>query len=213
VETDKKYFIEGLFIIALSVAAALFAVWLANTGRSDDVIYRIRFGESVSGLTLGDPVKFRGVDVGKVDAMALDSANPRLVQVDVRLRKDTPVRTDTKASLKLKGITGTVYIELDGGSPEAKLLAGTTPGGALPEIAYQKSGIATLEDELPVMVKKFSALEDRANKVISDVGGVTSQIKEDPSVLLHGPKEKPAASAEPARSATSRSRTVAAGTR
>jgi phospholipid/cholesterol/gamma-HCH transport system substrate-binding protein len=213
VETDKKYFIEGLFIIGLSVAAALFAVWLANTGRSDDVTYRIRFGESVSGLALGDPVKFRGVDVGKVDAMALDSANPRLVQVDVRLRKDTPVRTDTKASLKLKGITGTVYIELDGGSPDAKLLASAAPGGALPEIAYQKSGIATLEDELPVMVKKFSVLEDRANKVISDVSGVTSQIKEDPSVLLHGPKEKPAASAEPARSATARSRTFAAGTR
>ena len=42
------------------------------------------------------------------------------------------------------------------------------------------------------MLKKFSALEDKAGKVISDVSGVTSQIKENPSVLLRGPKEKPA---------------------
>ena len=79
-ETDKRYFIEGLFIIGFSIAAALFAVWLVNTGHRDDVIYRIHFGESVSGLALGDPVKFRGVDVGSVNTIALDPANAQLVQ-------------------------------------------------------------------------------------------------------------------------------------
>ena len=48
-ETDKRYFVEGLFIIGFAVAAALFAVWLMNTGQRDDVIYRIHFAESVSG--------------------------------------------------------------------------------------------------------------------------------------------------------------------
>ena len=115
-ETDKHYFIEGLFIIGFSVAAAIFAVWLVGTGHRDDVLYRIHFTESVSGLALGDPVKFRGVDVGTVKAMALDPADPRKVQVDVRLRKGRAVKTDTKASLKLKGITGVVTIELSGGS-------------------------------------------------------------------------------------------------
>ena len=61
-ETDKHYFIEGLFIIGLTAAAALFFVWLSTTGHRDDVLYRIHFNESVSGLALGDPVKFRGVD-------------------------------------------------------------------------------------------------------------------------------------------------------
>jgi phospholipid/cholesterol/gamma-HCH transport system substrate-binding protein len=212
VETDKKYFVEGLFIIGLAVAAALFAMWLANSGRSDDVTYRVHFAESVSGLALGDPVKFRGVDVGKVETMSLEPDNPRLVQVDVRLRKDTPVKTDTKASLKLKGITGVVYVELDGGSPGAALLASATAAGEVPEIPYEKSGIATLEEQLPGVLRKFSALEDRAGKVIADVGGVTSQIKEDPSVLLRGPKEKPAASA-PARPAASGQRAAQSGAR
>jgi phospholipid/cholesterol/gamma-HCH transport system substrate-binding protein len=122
-ETDKHYFFEGLFIIVFSVAAAIVAVWLGSTGRHDDLVYRIHFNDSVSGLTVGDPVKFRGIDVGTVKSMSIDPDNSRLVLVDVRLRKETPVKTDTRASLALKGITGVVFIELNGGDPAAKIIA------------------------------------------------------------------------------------------
>jgi phospholipid/cholesterol/gamma-HCH transport system substrate-binding protein len=195
-ETDKRYFVEGLFIIGFTLAAALFAVWLVNTGQRDDVTYRIHFAESVSGLALGDPVKFHGVDVGSVTAIGLDPQNPRLVQVDVRLRKDTPVKTDTRASLKLKGITGVVYVELNGGNAGAKSLAAATPEGQVPEIPYEKSTLANVLDQLPRVIEKFSALEDKATKVVADVGSVTSEIKEDPTVLLRGRKEKSTKSAD-----------------
>src|SRR5690349_14030164 len=101
-EPDKHYFIEGLFVIVLSVAAAFFAVWLSRTGNDDDVLYRIHFDESVSGLALGEPVKFVGVDVGTVKSMSIDTVDTHWVQVDVKLRKDAPVKTDTKATLKTK---------------------------------------------------------------------------------------------------------------
>jgi phospholipid/cholesterol/gamma-HCH transport system substrate-binding protein len=191
-ETDKRYFLEGLFIIGLSVAAALFAVWLTSSGHRDDVLYRIHFTESVSGLTLGDTVKFHGVDVGTVKALAIDVVDPRRVQVDVALRKDTPVKTDTKATLRFKGITGVIFIELSGGGAEAKTLVAVTPEGQIPEIPAERSTIAVLLEELPKLVAKFSALEDKAGKVVSDVGAVTTQIKENPSLLLRGPKEKSA---------------------
>ncbi len=189
-ESDKHYFIEGLFILGFLVAGALFAVWLTTSGHRDDVLYRIHFAESVSGLTLGDPVKFHGVDVGTVKTLAIDPADPRLVRVDVALRKDTPVKTDTKATLKLKGITGVVFIELEGGSTAATALASATPEGQIPEIPAEKSTLASLLDELPKVIAKFSSLEDRAGKVVADVGGLTSKIKENPSLLLRSPKEK-----------------------
>jgi phospholipid/cholesterol/gamma-HCH transport system substrate-binding protein len=85
-ETDRHYLVEGLFIIGIAVAAAFFSVWLVSSGQRDDVLYRIHFNESVTGMALGDPVKFHGVDVGSVKAVALDPADPRRVQVDVRLR-------------------------------------------------------------------------------------------------------------------------------
>jgi phospholipid/cholesterol/gamma-HCH transport system substrate-binding protein len=189
-ETDRRYFIEGLFIIGMSIAAALFFVWLTSSGQRDDVLYRIHFLESVRGLALGDAVKYHGVDVGTVQAMSLDPADPRRVRVDVRLHKDTPVKTDTKASLQLKGLTGAVFVELHGGTPNTPVLLAATPGGQLPEIASEKSNLSSVLDQLPRVIEKMSAIEDQTRKVLGDVGGVTRQIKEDPSVLLKGPKDK-----------------------
>ena len=189
-ETDKHYFLEGLFIIGLSVAAAVFFLWLANPGHRDDVIYRIHFAESVSGLALGDPVKFRGVDVGKVKTMGIDPADPRRVQVDVRLRKEAPVKTDTKASLKLKGITGVVFIELNGGAPNAQTLVAVTPEGRIPEIASEKSSLTTVMDQLPKVIEKFSAIEEQTKKVVTDVGEVTGRVKESPIMKIFPAKEK-----------------------
>ena len=192
-ESDKRYFVEGLFIIGFAVAAALFAVWLVHSGHRDDVTYRIRFAESVSGMAEGDPVKFQGVDIGTVKSMAIDPEDPRLVRVEVRLRKEAPVKTDTKASLKLKGITGVVFVELTGGSAEAKTLLAATPAGTIPEIASEKSSIADILDQLPKVIRKLSALESKAGKVMTDVGEAAGQIKESPLLNL-GRRKKDKAS-------------------
>ena len=191
-ETDRYYFIEGLFIIGLSIAAAFFFVWLQSADHRDDVLYRIHFTESVSGLALGDPVKFHGVDFGTVKAMALDTADPRKVQVDVKLRKEAPVKTDTRASLKLKGITGVVFIELNGGAPNAQSLVAVTPEGQIPEIASERSSLTSVLDSLPKIIEKFSAIEEQTKKVMTDVGEVTGKIKDNPLLRLGAPREKPA---------------------
>ena len=188
-EPDKHYFIEGLFVIVLSVAAAFFAVWLSRTGNDDDVLYRIHFDESVSGLALGEPVKFVGVDVLTVKSMSIDPVDTHWVQVDVKLRKDAPVKTDTKATLKTKGITGVNFIELSGGSAGAQMLVAATPAGQVPEIPAEKSTLATVMEQLPKVIAKFSAIEDKAKKVVSDAGAVTAEVKENPSLLLRGRKD------------------------
>jgi phospholipid/cholesterol/gamma-HCH transport system substrate-binding protein len=216
-ESDRRYFIEGLFIIGLTIAAALFAVWVGNPGRHDDVLYRIHFTDSVSGLAVGDPVKFHGVDYGTVRTMSLDPENPRRVVVEVKLRKEAPVKTDTKASLAMKGITGAVFIELNGGDPTAQTLVAATPAGTIPEIPSETAGLKAVLDELPVLVKKFettadkfagmadrfsamagkisgtaekfSAVSEQTKKVMNGVGELTEKVKENPSLLLRRPKE------------------------
>jgi len=203
-ESDKHYFLEGLFIIGLALAVAIAFVWVARSGRSDDVLYRIHFAESVSGLVLGDAVKFHGVDVGTIKAVELDRTDPRRVQVDVSLRKDAPVKTDTKASLRLKGLTGTVYVELNGGDAEAKRLLDTTTPGQIPEIASEKSQLANLLEAIPKAIESLSSLGNQAKKIMTDVGAVTgtmksaagdikdttSRVKEDPTLLLRRPKKE-----------------------
>ena len=189
-ETDRHYFIVGLFILGFAVAAAFFAVWLGSPGSRDDVLYRIHFPDSVSGLAVGDPVKYRGVDVGTVKSIIIDPDNSRLVLVEVRLRKETPVKTDTRASLALKGITGVVFIELNGGDPAAKTLLAATPEGKIPEIPSEKTGLKAMLDDLPKLVAKFSVLEDQVKKVVTNAGALTEKVKANPSLLLKGPEKK-----------------------
>jgi phospholipid/cholesterol/gamma-HCH transport system substrate-binding protein len=154
------------------------------------VIYRIHFPESVSGLTVGDSVTFRGVDVGSVKSIDIDPENSRLVIVEVRLRKDAPVKTDTRASLQLKGVTGVVNIELNGGDQAAETLIAATPQGAIPEIISERTGLKAMLDALPKLVEKFSSIEDQIKKVVTRVGGLTEKVNDNPSLLLRRPEEK-----------------------
>ena len=194
---DKHYFFEGLFIIVFTIAGALLFAWFGTFEHRDDVLYRIRFSESVTGLAVGEPVKYRGVDVGTVKTMRIDPEDPRLVQVDVKIRKDTPITTETKATLTMKGITGSMSVELTGSSPNAKSLISATPPGEVPVIPSEKSKLSSFFDDLPKVMKKFSGIESQAQKVLTDVGEitkdvkeVTKEVKEDPSLLLRGRKKK-----------------------
>jgi hypothetical protein len=83
-----------------------------------------------------------------------------------------------------------VFIELNGGSANAQLLAEAAPAGQVPEIPSEKSNLTTFLDELPKLAQKFSALETKTGKVVDDVGEVAKKVKENPSVLLRRPKEQ-----------------------
>ena len=189
-ETDKHYFFEGLFIIVFSISAAILAIWLGSPGFHDDILYSIHFPDSVSGVTVGDPVTFRGVDVGNVKSIGFDPDDTRLVIVNVRLRKNAPVKTDTKASLAMKGFTGVVTIELNGGNPAAQTLLAVTPAGKIPNIPSERTGLQTMLDALPKVIEKFSSIENQAKKVVTNVGELTNKVKDNPSLLLRRPEPK-----------------------
>ncbi|MEO8383707.1 MAG: MlaD family protein [Betaproteobacteria bacterium] len=201
-ETDKRYFVAGLFIIVLVLGTAFAFMWLSGSDRRDDVTYRIPFKESVSGLVRGEIVKYRGVDVGTVKTMVLDESDPRIVDVTVSLRKEAPVKIDTRATLKLKGITGGLFIELTGGTPKSEKLLAATADGQTPVIISEKSSLTTALDQLPHVVEKFGVIEEQAKGVLKDVGEFTKKVKENPSLLLRRPKEpdkpvEPAAAPKP----------------
>lgn len=167
-ESDKHYFRVGVYLIGLMLAAAGFAMWLASQGEESDERYRIYFAESVSGLSEGSPVKYRGVNVGRVDNVAISSKDSRLIRVDIRIRESTPVKTDTVAALKLQGVTGTVFVELAGGDIEAQPLAEVTPKGKTPVISSQQSSINAVMTQLPQIMEQLAKFAEQMNKLTSD---------------------------------------------
>ena len=195
-ENERHYFTVGLFVLGGFLAILGFALWLTYQGKGEYEHYRIRFAESVSGLSTGSVVKFRGVNVGLVDSISIDRDDSRLILVDISLLKSTPLKADTKANLKMQGITGVVFIELTGGNPALANLK--TPGSAdqVLEIPSAPSSINTIIDTIPIMLAKLSTTLDQINKVMSDVNVASIQ-----SMLQHGD-----AAAGDLRSILSRSR-------
>ena len=95
-------------------------LWLASGGAWQKKVdlYRAIEDESVAGLNLNAPVKYNGVDVGKVRAIELDHANPNRVNLLFAIERGTPIREDTIAVLKTQGLTGIAYVELSGGAAD-----------------------------------------------------------------------------------------------
>jgi phospholipid/cholesterol/gamma-HCH transport system substrate-binding protein len=78
---------------------------------------------NVAGLNVGDEVRYGGVRVGSVTALEIDSAPPSTIRVNLRVRRSTPVRADTRASITQLGLLGQPYLALEPGGGAGPLLA------------------------------------------------------------------------------------------
>jgi phospholipid/cholesterol/gamma-HCH transport system substrate-binding protein len=109
-----------LVLFSLSLMMA-FGYWLLKPSKEIEMrMYAIYFNESVSGLNLDSPVKYRGIDVGKVTALNINPKNPEQIEVLVSILKSTPIKSSTVAQLTSQGITGLSYINLSFGNENAE---------------------------------------------------------------------------------------------
>lgn len=84
---------------------------------------------SVHGLMVGSPVKYLGVEIGKVVRVEVNPENLDSVRVTVKIQKGIPIKTNMTAVLAYVGLTGQKYVEISGGTPEAENLR---PHGEIP---------------------------------------------------------------------------------
>ena len=169
-EQSKGYLLVGSFTLIGILGIILFALWLNNTsGKHDYLYYQIRFHESVNGLNEGSPVKYRGVGIGNVVLLKIDSNETNTIVTHVRISSDAPVKKDTVAMLKVQGITGASYIELSGGEANQQEIKGNAVDkGDLPEIPSKFSDIATLSNEVPGLIDKASAVATQTQHLLDD---------------------------------------------
>ncbi len=108
-----NYALVGFFVILGFMVMVFFALWLVKP--TEDVQmkkYVIYFDESVLGLNIDAPVKYRGISVGKVLKLSINKKNTNQIRVLIRIQKDTPISKKTAAKLTSQGITGLTYINL-----------------------------------------------------------------------------------------------------
>jgi phospholipid/cholesterol/gamma-HCH transport system substrate-binding protein len=164
---DKvNYSLVGAFVLVLGAALVLAVLWLAaglGSRRAMDA-YQAVIEESVAGLNVDAPVKYLGVDVGKVSRIAVDHQNPLQVRLQFLIERGTPIKHDSVAVLKSQGLTGIAYVELSGGTAGAEaLLPG--PDGVAPTIPFKLSLSARLENVLTNVLANVDRVSNNLNAV------------------------------------------------
>ncbi len=167
-ETKVSYSIVGAFVLVLGAVLVAGVLWLASGGawQKQYGLYLAVMDESVAGLNLNAPVKFNGVDVGKVRAIELDHVNPNRVNLLFAIERGTPVREDTIAVLKTQGLTGIAYVELSGGAAGSPPL-GTLAGNEYPVIRTKPSLSARLENVLTSVLTRLDGTSNAINAILS----------------------------------------------
>lgn len=158
----NKNFVVGIFVSLALIAFVGASLWLTgNRGTEPTVHYSIFFENDVSGLMLGGPVFYLGVNVGSVKSMDIVPGNPMRVRVDAEVLKSAPINAGTYASLAFQGITGVAVIKLS-----------AIPGehGALPTDAESNFPV------IPVRDVGFSAVLARAPDIVEKIDDILVKI-------------------------------------
>ena len=111
-ENRSHALMTGIFTIVLLVATVLAGLWF-NRDRTERVPYEIATVEAISGLNPQAAVRYRGLEVGKVDEIVFDQATTGQVLIRMSVDKDAPVTSTTFAKLGYQGVTGIASIDLD----------------------------------------------------------------------------------------------------
>jgi phospholipid/cholesterol/gamma-HCH transport system substrate-binding protein len=164
-----NYPLVGLFVLVLGAVLIAGVLWLASGGAFQKTydLYLAIEDESVAGLNLNAPVKYNGVDVGKVREIRLDPANPDRVNLLFAIERGTPIKEDTVAVLKTQGLTGIAYFELSGGARNAPPLRAAA-GSGYPVIRTKPSLSARLENVLTSVLAKLDSTSNNINAILSD---------------------------------------------
>ncbi len=167
-ERDARYAAVAIFALAAIVAAFAFVWWYS--GRADRRVYEnyeIYFEGSVSGLEQGSPVRYLGVDVGRVRRLWVARDDPGRVTVVAEVDSAAPLSGATRARLGLLGLTGLLYIDLQL-DPEADPGAALVQGNAYPVIPTRKGDIEAFLERLPDLVSRVSEVMTRIEKLLDD---------------------------------------------
>ena len=109
----------GLFTLLLGSGVVFLVMWFSGDTEKRDT-YRLESRFAVTGLNIQAPVRFRGVEVGRVESIAFEDKAARSILIAVSVKSDTPITRGTYAQLGSQGVTGLAYVILDdeGDKPE-----------------------------------------------------------------------------------------------
>jgi ABC-type transporter Mla subunit MlaD len=198
--SPSNHFKLGLFVLfVFGVIFVSAGVLGARTAKKETVDYHSYFNESVQGLDVGAPVKFRGVNIGVVSAieigpdhrhvdvvMELDVADIKRMglneEIALGLGEDGPTRfrvpPDLRAQLASQGITGVKFVLIDyfdiKQNPVAELPFPPDPN----HIPAAMSLFKNLEDSMVEALDNLPKVMERLASIMSNIDLALAELRQ-----------------------------------
>lgn len=168
-EAKVNFTIVGIFVLVLGAALIAGVLWLSSGGayRKAYDTYQAYMLESVSGLSLDAPVRYRGVEIGRVRRIALAPQNIEQVQLTMDIERGTPVKVDTVAVLRVQGLTGIAYVELSGGRSDSPALQ-ARPGEDYAVIRTGPSLMVRLDSAVTALLTNVNRTSENMNALMDE---------------------------------------------
>ncbi len=106
----------GMFVVVAVLAAWFIVETLGGVEMFRGGYHVVAQFDTAQDLKVGDLVKMAGVEIGRVEKIALAEQK---VQVTMKLHDDVMVKTDSKALIKFTGLMGQNFVAIDFGSAAA----------------------------------------------------------------------------------------------
>jgi paraquat-inducible protein B len=191
--TPSNHWKLGLFVVCgVALGLATVVALGARSLQKDTVSYQSYFDESVQGLEVGSPVKFRGVTIGIVSKINV-APDRRHVAVTSDLGVDEiklmglghgkgkqlqiHVPDDLRIQLASAGITGVKFVQIDFFSVRSNPLPKLP--FPVPEnyIPAAMSTMKNLEDAIVLAVERFPEMTEAALKLIAKLEHLISDVE------------------------------------
>jgi phospholipid/cholesterol/gamma-HCH transport system substrate-binding protein len=157
--------LTGLFTLIFGGALVLAVIWFRGDARQYER-YVLVSRYSVNGLYPQSEVRYRGINVGKVERLEVDPADLRNILIHVVVERKLPITRGTFGQLGYQGVTGLAYVILDDDGSDPQRLA-SSPGqpAVIPVKPNLFDDLATAGQ---VLLSQANQLLERLNRIASE---------------------------------------------
>jgi phospholipid/cholesterol/gamma-HCH transport system substrate-binding protein len=163
-ENKSHAFWAGLFTVALTLTIAVVA-FLFNVDRSVREPYDLIARTSVTGLYADAAVRFRGLDVGRVQSIKFDRNHPGQIVIRIMVDQHAPITHSTFGTLALQGVTGLAFVQLDDTGKDLSPL--TTSPKQVAQLPMRPGLFDQLQLRGDILLRKLERVADDVHEMLS----------------------------------------------
>lgn len=157
--TSRKELIRAIIFLVIALATlGLLIIALGGVRFWEEVDnYVIRF-DSVKNLSVGRPVKYQGIQAGRVSAIGVDPEDPGTIRVVISIESNFPLYDGTVARISQQGLVGDnfIFLKLEGEPGEVLEPGSTIPAESVPDMNAVVAKIGSTIEDLGPRIRRIA---------------------------------------------------------